>query len=348
MDLSVLDKFALSLASPDKKIRDRSVLALERYLSGQAEGMMSDLDMEKLWRGLYYAMWHSDKPLVQQDLARRIARLARALPSRADACRFARAFFALMARDWESVDEHRLDKFLSLVRRVVEELPRACHDAAWDPRVVAAGAQALAVAVRPARGDDEPEPPAGLAMHVLYCLWPSFDAVAAELEAQVPAEATAAFAAPVVDYLAHGTQRTTMKRAVDVGLLLLAHRDTLPRVDRDRAALAAALFERASAKQGLREDNRAALFEAHRAFEADAAVEDRQLARKRMVGAQLSQTVGAMADALEQRLRRRRQEAEDFGRNRKARRRALLKKRAAKAGKTAPRPVLKMTENKSS
>eukprot|EP00727_Mastigamoeba_balamuthi_P002983 m51a1_g12682 hypothetical protein (68) ;mRNA; r:3432-3635 len=67
-----------------------------------------------------------------------------------------------------------------------------------------------------------------------------------------------------------------------------------------------------------------------------------------MVGAQLSQTVGAMADALEQRLRRRRQEAEDFGRNRKARRRALLKKRAAKAGKTAPRPVLKMTENKSS
>ena len=35
----------------------------------------SPVELLKLWRGLFYCMWMADKPLVQEDLARKLAGL---------------------------------------------------------------------------------------------------------------------------------------------------------------------------------------------------------------------------------------------------------------------------------
>ena len=60
-------KFARRLADNDKGVRDRGVKKLKAFLRKQQR--LSELDCCKLWRGLFYCMWMSDKPLVQEELA---------------------------------------------------------------------------------------------------------------------------------------------------------------------------------------------------------------------------------------------------------------------------------------
>jgi hypothetical protein len=43
--------------------RERGLQALAKWLSLRQH--VSDLDMRKIWKGLFYAFWHSDKAPVQ-------------------------------------------------------------------------------------------------------------------------------------------------------------------------------------------------------------------------------------------------------------------------------------------
>ena len=57
--------FAKALASPDKGTRDKTVLSLVRYFS-KNNNDMTELEMLKLWKALYYCFWLSDKVPIQQ------------------------------------------------------------------------------------------------------------------------------------------------------------------------------------------------------------------------------------------------------------------------------------------
>ena len=62
-----------------------------------------------------------------------IARLVRAVA--ADENRtflFLKTFFSTMRREWRGIDKHRLDKYLSLLRRVLEESLLHCVPSAND------------------------------------------------------------------------------------------------------------------------------------------------------------------------------------------------------------------------
>lgn len=56
-------KFAKALANNDVKVRDRALLALTKWLAAREE--VSELDLLKLWKGMFFAMWHADKMPVQ-------------------------------------------------------------------------------------------------------------------------------------------------------------------------------------------------------------------------------------------------------------------------------------------
>jgi ribosomal RNA-processing protein 1 len=77
------------------------------------------VDVLKLWKGLFYALWMCDRPLPQQALCAELADLVFILPSRAAVVTWLRGFWATLAREWTGIDVLRLDKFLLLVRRVV-------------------------------------------------------------------------------------------------------------------------------------------------------------------------------------------------------------------------------------
>ena len=64
-------KFARALGSGDFHTRDQGLQALIRWL--QAQQSVDEASLMKLWKGIVFCFWHSDKFPVQQDLAKRLA-----------------------------------------------------------------------------------------------------------------------------------------------------------------------------------------------------------------------------------------------------------------------------------
>ncbi|GKZ18205.1 hypothetical protein AbraIFM66951_000378 [Aspergillus brasiliensis] len=106
--------FVRDLASSDKKIRDKATDSLSLFLRSKTD--LSLLDLLKLWKGLFFCFYHSDRPLTQQALARTLSySLVPTLP-RSTLHRFLRAFWITIGRDFHSLDRLRLDKYLHLIR----------------------------------------------------------------------------------------------------------------------------------------------------------------------------------------------------------------------------------------
>ncbi|KAJ5224616.1 uncharacterized protein N7469_008119 [Penicillium citrinum] len=106
--------FVRDLASSDRKVRDKAVESLTLFLRSRTD--LSVLDLLKLWKGLFFCFYHSDRPLTQQALARALSyHLVTSLPH-STLHRFLRAFWITIGRDFHSIDRLRLDKYLFLIR----------------------------------------------------------------------------------------------------------------------------------------------------------------------------------------------------------------------------------------
>ncbi|EAQ88421.1 hypothetical protein CHGG_05040 [Chaetomium globosum CBS 148.51] len=111
--------FIKNLASSDRKIRTSALASLHAFLSArQVASALTPLDVLKLWKGLFYALWMCDRAIPQQNLCSELADLIYVLPREA-VVPWMRGFWATMAREWTSIDVLRMEKFLLLVRRVV-------------------------------------------------------------------------------------------------------------------------------------------------------------------------------------------------------------------------------------
>ncbi|MCO5613867.1 hypothetical protein L7F22_068145 [Adiantum nelumboides] len=119
-----------ALASTEKSIRDEAIHSLSAYLS-QADTLnaepLSDLEMAKLWKGIFYCFWMSDKPRVQQALANEMAEIPlsiqKSLKNKKEisntSWQFFEGFLDSMVREWWGLDKWRVDKFMMLVRRFI-------------------------------------------------------------------------------------------------------------------------------------------------------------------------------------------------------------------------------------
>lgn len=56
-------KFARALGSVDFHTREKGVQALTKWLSSRSE--VSEDDLLKLWKGIFFCFWHSDRAPVQ-------------------------------------------------------------------------------------------------------------------------------------------------------------------------------------------------------------------------------------------------------------------------------------------
>lgn len=122
--------FIQNLASSSKATRDHALLALRTFLS-RPEASFSALDNRKLWKGLFYCMWMSDKPLNQQRLARDLASLVDDVRTVDGKLAFVTAFWETMSTMWQEIDALRMDKFLYLVRCYVNKGFELCARKDW-------------------------------------------------------------------------------------------------------------------------------------------------------------------------------------------------------------------------
>ncbi|XP_063545655.1 ribosomal RNA processing protein 1 homolog isoform X2 [Cydia strobilella] len=129
-------KFARLLSGNEKKTRDRVLRALKKWLVNCFEKNyeFKEDDFTRVWKGLFYAVWMSDKPLVQEDLCESIAAILDLFPTEqlSNAMLLAKAGFKMLATEWFGIDQHRIDKFLMLVRRYLRGALRCVHRSGWS------------------------------------------------------------------------------------------------------------------------------------------------------------------------------------------------------------------------
>ena len=86
---------------PDRRTRDSALEKLRTYLKHRKQ--LDSLELLKLWKGLFFCMWMSDRPRVQQQLARDLAGLVDVVPGEL-VVPFLEAFWRTMAREWLGID----------------------------------------------------------------------------------------------------------------------------------------------------------------------------------------------------------------------------------------------------
>ncbi|KAJ4296483.1 hypothetical protein N0V90_006528 [Kalmusia sp. IMI 367209] len=154
--------FIKHLASSDKKTRDQALASLRAFLSGRAE--ISELDLLKLWKGLFYCLWMQDKPHHQQALSRSLAALPSTLQNPV-VLPFFRAFWLTIAREWTQIEALRLDKYLYLIRQYVNASFRHLSKNNWADKKAVAEYTGILEEVPLSPGDTTI--PNGLRFHVL-------------------------------------------------------------------------------------------------------------------------------------------------------------------------------------
>ncbi|ROV87119.1 hypothetical protein VMCG_10733 [Cytospora schulzeri] len=164
--------FIKNLASSDRKTRTAALESLRTFLSAKhISSALSTLDILKLWKGLFFALWMCDRPLPQQALCNDLADLIWILPEPA-VIPWLTGFWATMAREWTTgIDVLRMEKFLLLVRRMfgsslvwmqVREAKKA-----KSPKKRAANGEMATAATATVKFDKNRLVPVGLKLHAL-------------------------------------------------------------------------------------------------------------------------------------------------------------------------------------
>ncbi|KAL3629763.1 hypothetical protein CASFOL_026985 [Castilleja foliolosa] len=122
------------LASCNTTVRSQALRLLQSWLVAETQ-QLSDSDIKKLWKGLFYCLWHSDKTPNQLALINRLTSLFLSLQSSLS-LEFFRGFLVTLRREWPGIDRLRLDKFYLLIRRFMKALFELMRMREWDVGVL--------------------------------------------------------------------------------------------------------------------------------------------------------------------------------------------------------------------
>ena len=141
--------------------REATVDRLRVWLKAReaATRTIEHVEFLKLWKALYFCMWLTDKPVVQDEMANSLATLARELSRPENVHAFFAAYLELMRLEWIKIDYLRMNKYLMQLRRMVLEWLLALDRAAWSGAEVDAFVRHLTDALLARQAD-------GLRMHL--------------------------------------------------------------------------------------------------------------------------------------------------------------------------------------
>lgn len=249
-------QFGRQLAGVDKKDRDKGVKVLSRWL--QKRSSLTELEMLKIWKGLWYCLWLSDKPAVQAELCGTISKLLHNVPL-ALAPLYFKAFLVMAHKEWSSLQQLRLDKFMLLTRTMLHEVLQLLFQHKWKGNVFEQVVEALQLSgLHPHKGD------VGLKIHTSEVFLEELEKVV-PLK-QVPAEVLDTLIQPFYLLLSEGDQLGLNTKIVEEVFIKLAEPDEEGEPRTNLVLITDKLFALASSKATL-EDNREQLYNIHHRFE---------------------------------------------------------------------------------
>ncbi|KAI4146327.1 MAG: hypothetical protein L6R39_003485 [Caloplaca ligustica] len=125
--------FVKQLASSDRPTREKALESLRIYLSSQRQ--LTNIELLKLWRGLFFCLWHTPSPLPSQSLCNSLSSLLLSLPAN-QFIPFLRAFWNTIISNYTSIPSLRLDKYLLLIRYYVRSSFQYLKSQRWDSELV--------------------------------------------------------------------------------------------------------------------------------------------------------------------------------------------------------------------
>ncbi|XP_039491321.1 ribosomal RNA processing protein 1 homolog [Drosophila santomea] len=193
-------KIIRALACNDVVERNRQIRILRKWFKARAGSSFpfNEDDFMRIWKGLYYTMWMSDKPLVQEELAEQLAQMVDSFGGNT-ACSLAyfSAFMRTMCQEYFGIDQWRMDKFLMLTRRMVRYLLRLLKQNNWEADLIASFNSSMQLSVL----SEQPKS-RGMTMHYLDVF---FEELAKAADGEITAAQVNLFLRPFVTYIA--TQR---------------------------------------------------------------------------------------------------------------------------------------------
>ncbi|NXQ88813.1 RRP1B protein, partial [Nyctibius grandis] len=159
-------QFAQRLAANEKRIRDRALKKLRGYISVRTQrpaGGFSQEELLKIWKGLFYCMWMQDKPLLQEELADNISQLIHVIQNTEARYLFIQTFWQTMNREWNGIDNLRLDKYYMLMRMILRQSFEVLKRNEWDESLIEPLLQLLMKEVV----DPDSNAPTGIKLHFI-------------------------------------------------------------------------------------------------------------------------------------------------------------------------------------
>ncbi|XP_014784487.1 MATH and LRR domain-containing protein PFE0570w isoform X2 [Octopus bimaculoides] len=127
-------QLAQGLAGNEPGTRDKTFATLRKFVRLQLPYLKESLtqdDFTKIWKGIHYRLWMQDKPLMQEKLVNEVCELLLHFPTEEYAMMYIKAFFEAEAREWNGIDQHRLDKFMMLIREFVNSTFMFLSKSGW-------------------------------------------------------------------------------------------------------------------------------------------------------------------------------------------------------------------------
>ncbi|NWH38858.1 RRP1B protein, partial [Chloropsis hardwickii] len=126
-------------------------------------GGFSQEELLKIWKGLFYCMWMQDKPLLQEELAANISQLIHVFQNTETRHLFIQTFWQTMNREWNGIDNLRLDKYYMLMRLILRQSFEVLKRNEWDEGLVQLLLQLLMKEVM----DPDSNSPTGIKFHFI-------------------------------------------------------------------------------------------------------------------------------------------------------------------------------------
>ncbi|KAK6185167.1 hypothetical protein SNE40_007459 [Patella caerulea] len=127
-------QFAQRLASNERKIRDKAIKKLKKYLEirSKSKKRFTEEDFTKIWKGLHYCLWMQDKPLIQEELVEKMTALVHSFANSDQTFLFIKVFFITEIREWPTIDKWRVDKFMMLIRQFFRQSLHYIQNNSWQ------------------------------------------------------------------------------------------------------------------------------------------------------------------------------------------------------------------------
>ncbi|XP_018565397.1 ribosomal RNA processing protein 1 homolog [Anoplophora glabripennis] len=188
-------ELARVLAGNSTPSRDRALRNLKKWFSHRSKTLpFTDQDFQIIWKGLYYSMWMSDKPLTQEECAENIASLIH-FQTFDEPIRFFKAGLSTLINQWFGIDQLRLDKFLMLVRRLLRHMLIVLKEHGLSKKNIDMFSEVVLLTVL----NTNINPPVGLFMHFTEIF---LEEIAKITEGNIPSDRLVDFIRPFIKKLA--------------------------------------------------------------------------------------------------------------------------------------------------